>query len=356
MYLIVSNHGFDATLLGILYLVIPAGHSNSKKYYFSRRYFLVLLYMKKPRQQQTKEENSLQIHGVSEHNLKNLSANIPHDALTVLTGLSGSGKSSLAFHTVYAEGQRRYIETFNPYTRQFFDKVKKPESDYINNIRPAIAIQQKTRIVNARSTVGSMTNLNQYLRIIWANVARAHCYDCGIKALEWSPKRILKHIKTLRELKPESTFLLISPIKTENKKQLFNEVERLLVLGYTRFYDPKDSKIKFLEEEQHPTLSQDGKLFVVLERIKAGKVVKEKFLRENIEHAFSLSGGKVALLESDKSQSKKSLHIPQSRDHTLSGYREYQRFFSCEGSGFKLEKPKPALFSCLLYTSPSPRD
>ena len=104
--------------------------------------------------------SALQIIKACENNLKEVSVSVPHDQLVGITGLSGSGKSSLAFSTVYAEGQRRYIETFSPYTRQFFDKVKRPKADRIENVRPAIAIQQRTRIVNSRSTVGSMTDLH----------------------------------------------------------------------------------------------------------------------------------------------------------------------------------------------------
>jgi excinuclease ABC subunit A len=106
------------------------------------------------------DPSKLTIKNAQENNLKGLELEIPHDTFVGITGLSGSGKSSLAFDTIYAEGQRRYIETFSPYTRQFFDKVKRPKVDHIENVRPAIAIQQRTRILNSRSTVGSMTDIN----------------------------------------------------------------------------------------------------------------------------------------------------------------------------------------------------
>lgn len=133
---------------------------------------------------------SLRVLSARENNLRNVDLEIPHDTYTVITGLSGSGKSSLAFDTVYAEGQRRYIETFSPYTRQFFDKVKKPDVDAIENVRPAIAIQQRTRVTGSRSTVGTMTNLNEYLKIIWSNIARPVCPACGIRLKAWDPKSL----------------------------------------------------------------------------------------------------------------------------------------------------------------------
>ena len=129
--------------------------------------------------------SKLTIRQARENNLKALNLDLPHDTFVGITGLSGSGKSSLAFDTIYAEGQRRYIETFSPYTRQFFDKVKRPKVDLIENVRPAIAIQQRTRIVNSRSTVGSMTDINDFLKIVWSNVATPVCPECGLELSRW---------------------------------------------------------------------------------------------------------------------------------------------------------------------------
>lgn len=127
----------------------------------------------------------LEIEGARENNLKSISLSLRHNRLTAITGLSGSGKSSLAFETVHAEGTRRYIETFTPYTRQFFDKAKKPDLDAIRNVRPSVAIQQKVKILSSRSTVGSMTNVNDLLKVIWANCGAPYSPTTGEKLQRW---------------------------------------------------------------------------------------------------------------------------------------------------------------------------
>src|SRR3954465_13347209 len=119
------------------------------------------------------------IKGAREHNLKNIDVEIPRDKLVVITGLSGSGKSSLAFDTIYAEGQRRYVESLSAYARQFLDQMHKPDVDSIEGLSPAIAIEQKTGSRNPRSTVGTATEIYDYLRLLWARVGPVHCYNCG---------------------------------------------------------------------------------------------------------------------------------------------------------------------------------
>ena len=157
-------------------------------------------------------KRSLKICGARENNLKNLTLEIPHDSFTVVTGLSGSGKSSLAFDTVYAEGQRRYIETFSPYTRQFFDKVKKPDVDLIENVRPAVALEQRTRITSSRSTVGTMTDINDYLKILWSNIATPVCPECGVRLESFSPDKLADRLTLLFGARPGAVFLLTAPL------------------------------------------------------------------------------------------------------------------------------------------------
>ena len=177
--------------------------------------------------------SALQIIKACENNLKEVSVSVPHDQLVGITGLSGSGKSSLAFSTVYAEGQRRYIETFSPYTRQFFDKVKRPKADRIENVRPAIAIQQRTRIVNSRSTVGSMTDLHDYLKIVWSNLATPVCPTCQLPLEKWSARSVTALLERWCDTKKGSVFLI--GIHAPNSAP---ERERLLTLGYARYIDP----------------------------------------------------------------------------------------------------------------------
>src|SRR5450631_4055602 len=119
------------------------------------------------------------VRGARQHNLKNIDVDIPHHRLTVVTGLSGSGKSSLAFDTLYAEGQRRYVETFSPYTRQFLERMDKPRVDSIHGIPPAIAIEQANHVKSTRSTVGTITEINDYLKVLFPRVARGFCPSCG---------------------------------------------------------------------------------------------------------------------------------------------------------------------------------
>src|SRR3569832_2284434 len=123
---------------------------------------------------------NISIRGAREHNLKNVDEEIPRDTLTVITGLSGSGKSSLAFDTIYAEGQRRYVETLSPYARQFLDQMERPEVDSIDGLSPAISIEQKTTNRSPRSTVGTITEIYDYLRVLYASIGEPHCPKCGI--------------------------------------------------------------------------------------------------------------------------------------------------------------------------------
>ncbi len=126
-----------------------------------------------------KPDESLLIKGARVHNLKNITCEIPHNSLTVITGVSGSGKSSLAFDTIYAEGQRRYIESLSAYARQFLERIEKPEVDEITGIAPAVAIKQKNSVRNPRSTVGTVTEIYDYLRLLYARVGRTYCWQCG---------------------------------------------------------------------------------------------------------------------------------------------------------------------------------
>src|SRR6476619_5847568 len=137
---------------------------------------------------------TIQISGARQHNLKNLHVEIPREKLVVITGLSGSGKSSLAFDTLYAEGQRRYIETFSPYARQFFDRMDKPQVDSIEGIPPAIAIEQRNAVKTTRSTVGTMTEIADYMKMLWGHISQLHCRQCGQLVAKDSPQAIWERL------------------------------------------------------------------------------------------------------------------------------------------------------------------
>ncbi len=248
--------------------------------------------------------SKLKIEGARDNNLKDINLELPHDTLVAISGLSGSGKSTLAFDTIYAEGQRRYIETFSSYTRQFFDKVKKPDARRITGVRPAIAIEQRTRIKNSRSTVGSLTNLNEYLKAIFANLSKPSCPKCGKDLVRDTPETATKKIKELLENE-------ISLLCVETKKGR-TELESL---GLSRVLE-NGALVSLDEATSLPFL-------VVLERL-----TKSNFKRERVRDSISLgySLGKVKLIKGKKEYN-------------------FSNDFFCECSEIVVSKPRPALFS-----------
>ncbi|MCL4119459.1 UNVERIFIED_CONTAM: hypothetical protein GTU68_064468, partial [Idotea baltica] len=269
--------------------------------------------------------SELIIKKAKENNLKEIDLKIEHDSFTTITGLSGSGKSSLAFNTVYAEGQRRYIETFSPYTRQFLDKVKKPEAEFIDNVRPAIAIQQKTRINSSRSTVGSMTNINDYLKILWPKISKPFCNDCGKELKSWNSESLSNLL--IESLEKDSIFLIASPFKIK-KTKLKKELEYLQIIGFSRYFDTKTGEILKLEEIKKSKITDD-QIIVVLDRIKSKKTLK-KNIKESISQAFRLSGSICSLIEVKSKKFK---------------IKEYNSDFLCKCNDEKLDPPKTGLFS-----------
>ena len=274
---------------------------------------------------------NLIITNATENNLKNVTLDIPHDEFTVVTGLSGSGKSSLAFDTVYAEGQRRYIETFSPYTRQFFDKVKKPHVDSIQNVRPAIAIQQRTRVTNSRSTVGSLTNILDYLKILWSNIATPVCPVCGEVLTIWKPETLAIELQNILSRSADSKFMICSQVSYETKT-LKGELLRLSTLGFSRIYRESDSSILELETAAPEDLKKEKRLIVILDRLSGGKAPAKDGLRDTIEQAFSLSSGSCILIEKNSANKKDRLS-------------EYRNVYSCSKHEVSISKPTPALFS-----------
>ena len=138
------------------------------------------------------------VHGARQHNLKNIDVEIPRNSLTVITGLSGSGKSSLAFDTIYAEGQRRYVETLSTYARQFLDQMERPDVDSIDGLSPAISIEQKTTSRSPRSTVGTITEIYDYLRVLYSSIGVPHCPVCGNEISRQTTEQILQHVLALK--------------------------------------------------------------------------------------------------------------------------------------------------------------
>src|SRR5438477_6831440 len=173
----------------------------------------------------------IRIGGAREHNLKNLTLNIPRDKLVVLTGLSGSGKSSLAFDTIFAEGQRKYVESLSAYARQFLDQIQKPEVDFIEGLSPAIAIEQRTSGSNPRSTIATTTEIYDYLRLLFANVGQPHCPASGQPISHQTTSDIVEKILGL----PARTrIMLLAPVVRNQKGEFRDVIERLAREGFVR--------------------------------------------------------------------------------------------------------------------------
>src|SRR5512134_2888898 len=175
--------------------------------------------------------NKIVLKGCRQHNLKNIDLEIPRDQLVVITGLSGSGKSSLAFDTIYAEGQRRYVESLSAYARQFLEQMAKPDIDSIDGLSPAISIEQKTTSKNPRSTVGTVTEIYDYLRLLYARVGQVHCWSCGARI---SSQTVQQMVDRILEMPEGSRFSVLAPIVRDRKGEYKKELEDLRKGGYNR--------------------------------------------------------------------------------------------------------------------------
>ncbi|HEV1286954.1 MAG TPA: excinuclease ABC subunit A, partial [Bryobacteraceae bacterium] len=171
------------------------------------------------------------VHGARQHNLRNIDVSIPRNTFTVITGLSGSGKSSLAFDTIYAEGQRRYVETLSPYARQFLDQMERPEVDSIDGLSPAISIEQRTTSRSPRSTVGTITEIYDYLRVLYASIGVPHCPNCGHEISRQTTEQILEQVLALGTAE---RVMILAPIVRGRKGEYKKELEKLARQGFLR--------------------------------------------------------------------------------------------------------------------------
>lgn len=176
-------------------------------------------------------KDTIKIYNAKENNLKNINLEIPKNKLIVFTGLSGSGKSTLAFDTLYAEGQRRYIESLSAYARQFLDKVGKPDVERIEGLTPAIAIDQKTTSKNPRSTVGTITEVYDYFRLLYARVGKQHCYKCGKPISQMSSSDVIEQVLSLPN---EAKIIILAPLINRKKGTFADLLESLRSKGYVR--------------------------------------------------------------------------------------------------------------------------
>src|SRR5512146_1659962 len=193
-------------------------------------------------------DGAILIHGARQNNLKNLTLEIPTGELVVVTGPSGSGKSSLVFDTLYAEGQRRYVETFSPYARQFLDRMDKPQVDRIDGILPAIAIDQTNPVRTSRSTVGTMTELNDHVKLLFARAAELYCRGCGERVVRDTPETIYAAIKARAEQAGDPRLVITFPV-TVPKNFTEAEVTQLLESqGYTRIHARQAARLEVVQD------------------------------------------------------------------------------------------------------------
>src|SRR4029453_18100974 len=174
---------------------------------------------------------NITVRGARQHNLKGIDVEIPRNQLTVITGLSGSGKSSLAFDTIYAEGQRRYVESLSAYARQFLDRLEPPDVDSIEGLSPAISIEQKTASRSPRSTVGTVTEIYDYLRLLFSSIGIPHCYQCGKPISKQTPDQIVRHLKSLPE---GERVMVLAPIVRGRKGEFKKQLQGLARSGFVR--------------------------------------------------------------------------------------------------------------------------
>ncbi len=263
----------------------------------------------------------IKIQGAREHNLKNISLNIPRERLVVLTGLSGSGKSSLAFDTIYAEGQRRYVESLSSYARQFLGQMEKPDVDYIEGLSPAISIDQKTTSKNPRSTVGTVTEIYDYLRLLYARIGIPHCPSCGKEVKKQTIDQMVDHVLELEE---KTRIQILAPIvrgKKGEHKKIFEQARKD---GFVRVR--VDGEIRDLEEDIELSKTHKHSIEIVVDRL----IIRDdiaKRLTDSMETALKISGDIVM--------------VDVIGDKTLT----FSQNYACDDCGISLQELSPRLFS-----------
>jgi excinuclease ABC subunit A len=271
--------------------------------------------------------------GAREHNLKNVSLSLPRDALVVLTGLSGSGKSSLAFDTIYAEGQRRYVESLSAYARQFLGQMDKPDVDSIEGLSPAISIDQKTTSRNPRSTVGTVTEIYDYLRLLWARIGVPHCHVCGARIAGQSIEQITDQVLELAE---GTRFMVLAPVVRGRKGEYGKLLEELRAEGFARVLI--DGELHGLDEEIALEKQVKHEIAVVVDRLVMRPDVRKR-LADSIETAAALADGIVAVTLVDRDAQARGAGGELGETLTFS------EKFACLKCGTSMPELEPRIFS-----------
>ncbi len=269
----------------------------------------------------TNMAKNIVVKGAREHNLKNIDVEIPRDKLIVFTGLSGSGKSSLAFDTIYAEGQRRYVESLSSYARQFLGQMEKPDVDYIDGLSPAISIDQKTTSRNPRSTVGTVTEIYDYLRLLYARIGKPHCTVCGREITQQTVDQI---VDTVLKLEEKTRIQIMAPIVRGRKGEYVKELDNIRKSGYVRVR--VDGAVYDLSEDIKMDKNKKHNIEVIVDRLVINNTVKSR-LADSIETATKLADG-VVLVD-----------IVEDREELFS------LNYACPEHGAVIEEMSPRMFS-----------
>ncbi len=278
------------------------------------------------------------MHGARQHNLKNIDIEIPRNSLTVITGLSGSGKSSLAFDTIYAEGQRRYVETLSTYARQFLDQMERPDVDSIDGLSPAISIEQKTTTRSPRSTVGTITEIYDFLRVLYSSIGTPHCPLCGKEISRQSTGQILQHVLAL---KPDDRIMVMAPVVRGRKGEYKKDLEKLARQGFVRARI--DGILRSLEDTITLDRRKNHTIEVVVDRLLVKSGI-EKRLEASIETATRLANGLVLIVVvngDERLYSQKlacmecGTSVPQLEPRSFSFNSPYGACEECHGLGSK---------------------
>src|ERR1700710_525320 len=236
------------------------------------------------------------VRGAREHNLKNVSVDLPRDAMIVFTGLSGSGKSSLAFDTIFAEGQRRYVESLSAYARQILGQMDKPDVDFIEGLSPAVSIDQKSTSRNPRSTVGTITEVYDYLRLLYARIGKPHCPVCGEPISKQTPQQIVDRILEMAEA---TRFQVLAPVIRERKGEYVDLFAVLQTKGYSRVR--VDGVVHSLTEPPKLKKQEKHTIEVVVDRLVVRDSSKRR-LTDSVETALGLAGGLIVLEFIDRAE------------------------------------------------------
>jgi excinuclease ABC subunit A len=282
----------------------------------------------------------ISVRGARQHNLKNIDVEIPRNTLTVITGLSGSGKSSLAFDTIYAEGQRRYVETLSAYARQFLDQMERPDVDSIDGLSPSISIEQKTTSRSPRSTVGTITEIYDYLRLLYSSIGVPHCPNCGKPITRQSAEQIVQRVLSLT---PDDRVMIMAPIVRGRKGEFKKEMEKLIQHGFSRAR--VDGELVSLEDDLALDKRKNHTIEVVVDRLLVKPGI-ERRLEQSVTLAMKLGGGLVlvAVVNGDETLYSSRLacpdcgiSVPQLEPRSFSFNSAYGACPECHGLGSRYD-------------------